>query len=87
MVYGRKIPGYVFVSLPFCVITRWLDTEREDQVCSRPKAYFPGLDGKNDRYEDDASEVEEGVIDSGDEEQDFTACSIDDCGYCGKCMY
>lgn len=25
--------------------------------------------------------------DQSDQDQDFTACSADDCGYCGKCMY
>ena len=45
-----------------------------------------------DRYENDCRDDSDDFrdfsdIDSEDGDMDFTACSLDDCGYCGKCMY
>lgn len=40
-----------------------------------------------DRYEDEICEDFPDCDSDEDIALDFTACSLDDCGYCGKCMY
>lgn len=59
---------------------------------------FPDRDESHDSDEDRFENDEYGSFgrnkgygydsdDHSDQDQDFTACSADDCGYCGKCMY
>ncbi|CAO2657946.1 Nn.00g072060.m01.CDS01 [Neocucurbitaria sp. VM-36] len=68
-------------ALPTELMDRWADNKATH-------------DGSDFDTEEDADqkfydfESDDGwKADSDDEDPDYTACSADDCGYCGKCMY
>ena len=44
-------------------------------------------DETNQLYRPDSHSDERNEGDDGDDDRDFTACSAEDCGYCGKCTY
>ncbi|KAF1998617.1 hypothetical protein P154DRAFT_408136, partial [Amniculicola lignicola CBS 123094] len=46
-----------------------------------------GQHEESDPYEDDWHDGDDWDAASDGSERDFTACSADDCGYCGKCSY
>ncbi|KAF1955357.1 hypothetical protein CC80DRAFT_564944 [Byssothecium circinans] len=76
----RKQDGEGSHALPSDLMARW---ERAEDT-------FDALEDPHDPWgqgeEEDAGFGSGGFSDS-DDELDFTACSADDCGYCGKCTY
>jgi hypothetical protein len=75
-----------------------LRTQADDAGCTLPddlkERWISATDAHSDRNAGrssspgDTEDVESDGLDWDDDEyQDFTACSADDCGYCGHCSY
>jgi hypothetical protein len=72
-------------ALPAALVDRWKKTEinviSPQDDASDEFGYGDGGIGLDDRYDLDTDSDDSGS------EPDYTACSADDCGYCGKCTY
>jgi hypothetical protein len=78
----RRQHGEGSHALPLHLKTRWEDGDDGGVPVA----------ANDDLFDDDNDEEVHfypagGYDDSDDEDLDFTACSVDDCGYCGKCTY
>lgn len=72
-------------ALPVDLMNKWADDgpqfgstgcgASQDEDCKYEFDLGSDLDWESDEDDED------------DEDLDYTACSVDDCGYCGKCMY
>ncbi|KAL9085437.1 MAG: hypothetical protein Q9165_007587 [Trypethelium subeluteriae] len=86
--YAEEVPP---LALPPNLEARWLG----DEVSVAPQSPFDGDEGHRLEEEDfDYAVGRGGLIDSDDDgyqseesEKDYTACSAEDCGYCGHCSY
>ena len=85
---GLIILGTVTLELPPYRIMHHVSLSETEVWCNGQQVYPENLQVIRSYYdfeEADGSYTE--GFSSDDEVQDFTACSVDDCGYCGKCMY
>ena len=82
---GLRIKGGIFLELGPYTIQGDLDG-CDKCVYYKRTLIWPEM---ADRYEPDDDIRDDFSEYSSDDQEDldFTACSLDDCGYCGKCMY
>lgn len=77
----RSQHGEGMHALPSELMERWADNEAAHAVSGSDAS-----DDTDQKFYDFESD-DDWKADSDEEEPDYTACSAEDCGYCGKCTY
>jgi len=83
--FGIKVVGHTTLDLGNYVIIRRNDQSLDEVASSQDCSEEVELCDWSSNLEGDEEEDEDKAED--DQDLDFTACSLDDCGYCGECMY
>lgn len=89
----RKQHGDGMRTLPLYLSDRWADYEQREDSGHSPSPPNGGIslsDGEDLdelRYDDHRYNFGSEYDDDSGTEPDYTACSAEDCGYCGKCSY
>lgn len=84
---GLHIKGGMYLELGPYTIQSCFDGNNYVVYCKGVVVYPNGFEDRFENDYDDYDDSDNGYQDQSDDDLDFTACSLDDCGYCGKCMY
>ena len=68
-------------------LRRLLDAEWSALPNDLRERWLSGEEPESDAGSDDERWRSDALSDEDDEEKDYTACSAEDCGYCGRCTY
>ncbi|KAK3690817.1 hypothetical protein LTR37_018945 [Vermiconidia calcicola] len=84
----RYVGGSAPSALPRDLSKRWAGNEDDRDTSSDEDADVGGAHVDSDGYVDSGDErYVAGLSDDDDDAKDYTACSAEDCGYCGRCKY
>lgn len=84
---GLKVKGYTELTIARYYFVKYDGDEDNIYVYHDGKLIDGEPQLETRCFEPEFGDYDDKVSDHDRETMDFTACSLDDCGYCGKCMY